>query len=69
MEQIDMKASSSDRRRTVEYLRRKARSVDRQAACAVPVVAAQLKSLASLMQIEAEALERANIFKPEILQD
>jgi hypothetical protein len=59
MEQIDIKASPSDRRRTVEYLRRKARSVELQAARAAPIAAVQLKSLAKLMQVEAEQLERA----------
>jgi hypothetical protein len=67
MEQIDMKTSPSDRRRTVEYLRRKARSVELQAARSAPMSAAQLKSLAALMQIEAEQLERAGA-NPATLQ-
>jgi hypothetical protein len=62
MENIETQkvASSSDRRRTVDYLRRKARSVELQAARAAPIVATQLKSLATLMQIEAAELERAS---------
>jgi hypothetical protein len=63
MEQIDIKAPPTDRRRTVEYLRRKARSVELQAARAAPPVATQLRSLAMLMQGEAEQLERAGIIK------
>jgi hypothetical protein len=51
-------ALRSDHRRTIEYLRRKARSVELQAGRAAPGVAAQLKSLAVSMQIEAEQLER-----------
>jgi len=49
--------SQSDRRRMVDYLRRKARSVELQAARAAPVLAAELKTLAASMQIEAEQLE------------
>ena len=60
MENIQATVLPSDRRRTIDYLRRKARSVELQAARAAPIVAAQLKSLAVLMQIEAEALERAS---------
>jgi hypothetical protein len=52
-------ASASDRRRAIDYLRRKARSIEIQAARAAPAVAAQLRSLAASMQIEAEHLERA----------
>jgi hypothetical protein len=59
MEQVQTTVSPSDRRRTVDYLRRKARSVELQAARAAPAVAAQLRSLAASMQIEAEHLERA----------
>jgi hypothetical protein len=59
METIQTTALPSDRRRTIDYLRRKARSVELQAARAAPIVAAQLKSLAALMQVEAEQLERA----------
>jgi hypothetical protein len=59
MEHAQTTASPSDRRRTIDYLRRKARNVELQAARAAPVVAAQLKSLAQLMHIEAEQLERA----------
>lgn len=58
MEQVQTTVSPSDRRRTVDYLRRKARSVELQAARAAPAVAAQLRSLAASMQIEAEHLER-----------
>jgi hypothetical protein len=58
MENIQTTASP-DRRRTIDYLRRKARSAELQAARAAPAVAAQLKSLAALLQIEAEQLERA----------
>ncbi len=58
MDNIQTTASPSDRRRTIDYLRRKARSVELQAARAAPVVAAQLKSLAELMQVEAQELER-----------
>ncbi|HWE73600.1 MAG TPA: hypothetical protein VG328_10610 [Stellaceae bacterium] len=58
MDNIQTTALPSDRRRTIDYLRRKARSVELQAARAAPVVAAQLKSLARLMQVEAEQLER-----------
>jgi hypothetical protein len=46
----------------VEYLRRKARSVELQAARAAPLVSKQLKSLAAMMQTEAEQLERAGAF-------
>jgi hypothetical protein len=60
MEHAQTTASRSDRRRTIDYLRRKARNVELQAARAAPVVAAQLKSLAQLMHIEAEQLERAS---------
>ena len=60
MENIQATASPSDQRRTIDYLRRKARSVELQAARAAPIVSAQLKSLAVLLQIEAEALERAS---------
>jgi hypothetical protein len=60
MEQFQTTSSPSDRRRTIDYLRRKARNVELQAARAAPVVAAQLKSLAQLMQIEAEQLERTS---------
>jgi hypothetical protein len=60
MENIQATASPSDRRRTIGYLLRKARSVELQAARAAPILAAQLKSLAVLLQIEAEALERAS---------
>lgn len=58
MENLQTTALPSDRRRTIDYLRRKARSVELQAARAAPIVAAQLKSLAQLMQVEAERLER-----------
>lgn len=58
MEYAQTTASPSDRRRTIDYLRRKARNVELQAARAAPVVAAQLKSLAQLMHLEAEQLER-----------
>ena len=58
MEQTQALASPSDRRRTIDYLRRKARSVELQAARAAPAIAMQLKSLAVSMQIEAEHLER-----------
>ena len=51
-------ASPWERRRAIDYLRRKARSVELQAARATPIVASQLKSLAASMQIEAERLER-----------
>jgi len=54
----DVQAATSDRRRTIDYLRHKARSIELQAARAAPVVAMQLKSLAASMQIEAEQLER-----------
>jgi len=60
--QCEKSASSSDRRRTVDYLRRKARSIELQAGRAAPTVAVQLKSLAVLMQAEAEELERAGTF-------
>jgi len=53
-----VQATASDRRHTIDYLRRKARSVEMQAARAAPEVAMQLKSLAASMQIEAEQLER-----------
>lgn len=59
MENIQETASPSDRRRTIDYLRRKARSIELQAARAAPLVSLQLKSLAALMQVEAEALERS----------
>jgi hypothetical protein len=59
MDNIQTTESPSDRRRTIDYLRRKARSIELQAARAAPVVAAQLKSLAELMQVEAAELERA----------
>jgi hypothetical protein len=62
MENIRTTASRSDHRRTVEYLRRKARSVEIQAARAAPSVAAQLRTLAVSMQIEAEQLERVATF-------
>lgn len=55
-----MTASPSERRRTIDYLRRKARNVELQAGRAAPVVAAQLKSLAQLMHLEAEQLERTS---------
>jgi hypothetical protein len=58
MEHIQTTASPADRRRTIEYLRRKARSVELQAARAAPAIATQLKTLAVSMQIEAEQLER-----------
>jgi hypothetical protein len=58
VDDIQTTASPSERRRTVDYLRRKARSVELQAARAAPAVAAQLRSLAALMQIEAAHLER-----------
>lgn len=58
MENIQTTASRSEHRRAVEYLRRKARSVELQAARAAPGVAAQLRTLAVSMQIEAEQLER-----------
>ena len=58
MEQIQAVASLSERRRTIDYLRRKARGVELQAARATPAVATQLKLLAASMQIEAEQLER-----------
>jgi hypothetical protein len=60
--QCEKSASPSDRRRTVDYLRRKARSIELQAGRAAPTVAVQLKSLAALMQAEAEELERAGTF-------
>ena len=59
MQNIQATALPSERRRTIDYLRRKARSIELQAARAAPIVAPQLKSLAALMHIEAEALERA----------
>jgi hypothetical protein len=59
MGNIETTASPSDRRRAIDYLRRKARSVELQAARAAPAVATQLKTLAVSLQIEAEALERA----------
>ncbi|HEY1505286.1 MAG TPA: hypothetical protein VGF92_13355 [Stellaceae bacterium] len=51
-------ASPSQHRRTIDYLRGKARSLELQAGRAAPGTAAQLKSLAASMQIEAEHLER-----------
>jgi len=60
VENIKKTASPSDRRRAIDYLRRKARSIEIQAARAAPAVAAQLRSLAASMQIEAEQLERAS---------
>jgi len=59
VENLQVTASPSDRRRTIDYLRRKARVIEIQAARAAPAVAAQLKSLAAAMQLEAAALERA----------
>jgi len=58
MDNIQTTALPSVRRRTIDYLRRKARSIELQAARAAPVAAPQLKSLAELMQVEAEELER-----------
>ena len=55
---IQRTASPSERRRASDYLRRKARSIEIQAARASPAVAAQLRSLAASMQIEAQQLER-----------
>jgi hypothetical protein len=60
VENIKKTASPSDRRRAIDYLRRKARSIEIQSARAAPAVAAQLRSLAASMQIEAEQLERAS---------
>ena len=61
MENIESTPSPADRRRTIEYLRRKARSVEIQAARAAPHVAAQLRTLAASMQVEAEQLERSAV--------
>jgi hypothetical protein len=68
MEHLQTTASPSDRRQTIEYLRRKARSIELQAARAAPIVAAQLKSLAELMEVEAEQLERMGTIQQATLQ-
>jgi hypothetical protein len=59
MDTLQPIAPPPGRRRTIDYLRRKARSVEQQAAGAAPAVAAQLKTLAAAIRIEAEELERA----------
>jgi hypothetical protein len=51
--------SKSDRRRTVDYLKRKARSVELQAARSAPLLASQLKSLAAIITAEADDLENS----------
>lgn len=59
MGDINDLGAKGDRLRTIGYLKRKARSVELQAARAAPVVAAQLKSLAEMIAAEADALEDA----------
>jgi len=68
MDYLQTTAAPPSHRRTIEYLRRKARNVELQAARAAPAVASQLKTLAASMQIEAEQLERAAEMRPT-LQD
>ena len=59
METLLTQTARSDRRRMIDYMRRKARSVELQAARAAPALAAQLKILAASMQVEAEQLEHS----------
>lgn len=59
MVDTDQLTSKADQLHTIGYLKRKARSVELQAARAAPTVAAQLKSLAQLIAAEADALESA----------
>jgi hypothetical protein len=68
MDHLQTTAAPPGHRRTIDYLRRKARNVELQAARAAPAVASQLKTLAASMQIEAEQLERAAEMRPT-LQD
>jgi hypothetical protein len=51
--------SKADLRRTVDYLKHKARSIELQAARSVPSLASQLESLAAVMLEEAEELENS----------
>jgi hypothetical protein len=50
---------TAERLRTIDYLKRKARSTRLQAARAAPVVSEQLKKLAILIEAEAEQLEKS----------
>jgi hypothetical protein len=52
---------AAERLRTVEYLKRKARSARLQAARSAPVLSGQLKALAMLIEVEAEQLENADM--------
>jgi hypothetical protein len=52
---------AAERRRTVDYMKRKARSARLQAARAAPVVADQLKALAMLIDAEAEKLANGEL--------
>ena len=49
--------SEADRLYTIGYLRRKARRTALEAARAAPALATQLKSLAALLETQAEQLE------------
>lgn len=56
---ISKLTSKADRLHTIGCLKRKARSIELQAARAAPLAATQLKSLAEMIAAEADALESA----------